>query len=287
MHFMTRILIARWMTLALATLLSSTAAAVEVTLPHTSVHFLQSKANAVEYKIYVSVPADYESSKKEYPVLYLLDADYSFPIVRAIVQHLSERNRLKPLIVVGIAYGGPDRYRWNRTRDYTPHFSPTGGYGREMQKVSGGGPKFLQTLREEVFPWIDRTYRTVDGDRGLVGHSYGGLFANWVLLTAPETFSHYIIVSPSLWYDGRFLFGLEKKVRRSGARIPRAKVFLSVGGREGNAERDMVRDLERMSVALHQWKMLAVRTEVMDDETHDSVFPAAVSRGIRFTYDGD
>jgi len=260
------------------------AGAAELSLPDTRVEFLQSRANSVPYKLYVSLPRGYAASKATYPVLYLLDADYSFPIVRGIVQHLSDRNRLRPMILVGIAYGGPDLYRLNRTRDYTPHFSPAGGYGPEYQKVSGGGPRFLQFLREELFPWVDRSFRTSPGLRGLSGHSYGGLFSNWVLLTAPETFSHYIVVSPSLWYADRFMFDLEKKTRAPNAR---ARVYLAVGAREGNAQHDMVTDLRRMARALAGRKTHAVKHEVFDDETHDSVFPTAVSRGIRFLFEGD
>lgn len=265
---------------ALALLACVRATAAEVVLPDTQVHFLTSRANGVEYKLYISVPHDYAETKSAYPVLYLLDADYSFPIVRGIVQHLSDRERLRRMIVVGIAYGGPDRYRLNRTRDYTPRFVATGGYGPEYQKVSGGGPKFLQFLRDELIPWVEQRFRTLPGERGLVGHSYGGLFANWVLFTAPDTFSRYIIVSPSLWYAERFLFAVEPK--RANARV-----YLAVGAREGNGEHDMVVDLRRMAAALAKRKELAVRREVFDDETHDSVFPTAVSRGIRFVFEGD
>ena len=280
--------IARALPTVLACLLftATHARAAELSLPDTQVHLLASKANGIQYKLYVSLPREYATKTTAYPVLYLLDADYSFPIVRGIVQHLSDRNRLREMIIVGIAYDGPDRYRLNRTRDYTPHFAPTGGYGPEYQKVSGGGPKFLQFIREELIPWTDRTFRTVPGMRGVTGHSYGGLFASWVLLTAPSTFSHYVIVSPSLWYDGRFMFDLERTSRKSSG-SPAARVYMAVGAREGNAERDMVVDLRQMAKALTARKTHAVRHEVFDDETHDSVFPTAVSRGIRFVFQGD
>lgn len=255
-------------------------AASPFSLPDTEVRFLTAKSNDIPYKLYVSLPPGYATSDKSYPVLYLLDADYSFPIARGIVQHLSDRNRLRQIILVGIAYDGPERYRLNRTRDYTPKFAPDGGYGPEYQKVSGGGPKFLAFLRDELIPWVDKTYRTIPRDRGLAGHSYGGLFTNWVLLTAPGTFSRYIVVSPSLWYSNRFLFDLEKQAAGKGARV-----YLAVGGREGNAERDMVQDLVRMAKALKARH--AVKHEVFDDEHHDSVYPTAVSRGIRFTFEGD
>jgi predicted alpha/beta superfamily hydrolase len=271
-------------------LFAVSAHATELALPNTAVHLLHARANDVDYKLYVSTPADYETGATSYPVLYLLDADYSFPVARAIVEHMSDRARLQKLIVVGIAYGGPPQYRLNRTRDYTPKFSPNGGYGAEMQKHSGGGPKFLAFLREELIPWVDAHYRTRRDDRGLVGHSYGGLFTSWVLLTAPDLFNRYIIVSPSLWYDERVMFALEKKSRDSRGTSGRAtRVYLSVGAREGNAQHDMVRDLQQFSKLLRARKNLnaAVKLEIPEDEHHDSVFPTALSRGIRFTFEGD
>jgi len=257
-------------------------------LPNTRVESIAASANGVHYKLYVGLPADYSSSHARYPVLYLLDADYSFPIAQTIIKHLSERERLRQIIVVAIACDGCDQYqsaqyRMNRTRDYTPRFSPTGGYGPEYQKVSGGAPKFLEFIRTELIPQIDREYRTLPGVRGLVGHSYGGLFASWVLLTAPDTFSRYIIVSPSLWYADRFMFDLEK----TSAISARARVYMAVGATEGNEQHDMVVDLERMAKQLAQRPSLAVKHEVFEGETHDSVFPTALARGLNFVFGGD
>ena len=275
----------KWtLTVLISLIVAAATNAAEVSMPDTRVERLHSKSNGVQYTLLISIPHDYDTSKKTYPVLYLLDADYSFPIVRGIVQHLSDRSRLRQILIVAIAYDdGPSQYRMNRTRDYTPRFVAAGGYGPEYQKVSGGGPKFLQFIREELIPWVDGNFRTVPGERGIVGHSYGGLFASWVLLTAPKTFSRYVIVSPSLWYGGRFMFDIEK----TAALDTPARVYLGVGSREGNAQRDMVNDLRTMAARLTMRKTLAVKREVFDDETHDSVFPTAVSRGIRFVFEGD
>jgi len=264
------------------------ARAEPVSLPDTRVESISSKANAVRYTLYVSLPSDYQAKSDRYPVLYLLDADYSFPIARTIVKHLSERDRLRPVIVVGIACDRCDRYeskeyRLNRTRDYTPRFSASGGYGPEYQKVSGGAPKFLGFLLTELFPWMDAHYRTIPGDRAITGHSYGGLFASWVLVTAPKTFSRYIIVSPSLWYADRFLFD----IKPAAGRLAHTRVYMAVGAAEGNGEHDMVADLRRMAAELKSDADLAVHDDVFEGENHDSVFPTAVAHGIRFVFAGD
>src|SRR5436305_2556936 len=146
--------------LSLATLASADDFRVE----RTEQRSLTSKTNGIEYKLYISLPHSYGKGGKRFPVVYLLDADYSFLIARNITDHLAERDDLQELILVGIAYGGPPQYRLNRTRDYTPTFVPTGGYGPEMQKVSGGGLKFRTFLEHELIPFIDATYATVAGD---------------------------------------------------------------------------------------------------------------------------
>ena len=157
----------------------------------TEVRTLKSEANGVAYKLYVSLPHGYGQPGKTFPVVYLLDANYSFLIARNISDHLSD------LILVGIGYDTPnDAFAWqsesyhrNRTRDYTPKFFPTGGYSPEMQKVSGGGPKFRAFIEKELVPFIDSNYATTSGDRTLVGHSYGGLFSAWNVITAQPLFS--------------------------------------------------------------------------------------------------
>ncbi|MGH9458243.1 MAG: alpha/beta hydrolase, partial [Thermoanaerobaculia bacterium] len=210
----------------------------------------------------------------------LLDADYSFAIARNITEHLTQRNDLPPLILVGIAYGGPNQYRLNRRRDYTPRHSPTGGYGREYQKVSGGGPKFVEFIEKDLIPFVESRY-PASGERGIVGHSYGGLFASWVLLTRPGLFDVHVIVSPSLWYHDEWMFGVEEKIADDALR---GRAYLAVGDREASV---MPRTLVEMTERLRERQPgLAVRHEIFDDETHNSVFPTALSRGLRWGFRG-
>lgn len=254
--------------------LSAALAAEPVTLPRTTTLHVKAKANGVAYKLYVSVPRDYEKSQTRYPVIYTLDADYSFAIARNVVEHLADRDHLRWAIVVGIGYDAytdnqMHQYRINRTRDYTPTHSPDGGYGPEYQKHSGGGPKFRQFLGEELIPLIDRTYRTTK-ERTLAGHSYGGLFSTWTMLTT-DLFTGYVIVSPSLWYDDSFIFKLKG--------TPKARAYVTAGSIENPV---MARDARRLASRLGPEHKI----EILEDETHNSIFPSALSRGIRFVMKG-
>lgn len=253
-----------------------------VALPNTQVHSLKSTQNGVEYKLYVSTPSQYSATTEAFDVLYLLDADYSFAIARNMVEHLSERNRIRPVIVVGIAYAGTPNYRLNRTRDYTPYFVAHGGYGDAFQAASGGAQKFKAFLESELFPYMQKNFR-VSNRRYLTGHSFGGLFASWTALVSPQLFNGYIIVSPSLWYADKKLF---TSIKQGAKHLKDIKLFFAVGDHEVNATHNMVADLNDFVTKLRevQGEDLRIEHYVADDESHDSIFPRALSRGLHFLF---
>ncbi len=283
--------------LAVVIILSLTpfaAAAKPYAVPSTEVIALRSKHTGAAYQLFVALPSDYRTSKQTYPVVYMLDADYSFALVRNVVQHFVEREDLPPMILVAIAYPGAaaDRatYRMNRTRDYTPAYAPDGGYGAEYQKVSGGGPKFRAFIATELMPLIERRYRADADDRTIIGHSYGGLFGTYVLFTQPDLFKRYILISPSLWYSNRIALTMEESAARSGIK-PDARAFFAVGSFENQpaANRPMVDDLTELVTKMKSRNnpRLTVRYRIYDGETHNSVFPGAVTRGLLTVFEGE
>ena len=142
----------------------------EFTLHHTLTKEFFSKINGIKYNLYISLPKEYTFNNKDYPIIYLLDADYSFALARQISEHLSDRNRISESIIVGIAYANPNEYKKNRTRDYTPSYVSSGGYGAEYQKFSGGAESFYRFIRSELIPYLQQTYR-LNKNATFVGHS--------------------------------------------------------------------------------------------------------------------
>jgi hypothetical protein len=246
-------------------------------LPETELQFITSERNHVQYKLYVGLPQNFDQSKS-YPHIFLLDADYSFPIARSITKHLIERNELEEVVLIGIAYAGESNYKLNRTRDYTPSFSLVGGYSVEHQKHSGGGPQFAQFIEKELLPFVNAQYG-LPKSLTLVGHSYGGLFCLWMSLSHQGVFDKYISISPSLWYDDHIVMKMEKELAQE-KRIPRGTAFFGVGSIEVNMEKDLMELRKQMSDRSHEnFKM---RFTVLEDETHNTVFPSAFSKGLRF-----
>ncbi len=263
------------------------AAARPYTVPNTQVFDLHSKQTGGDYQLLVATPPNYPESGKTYPVVYALDADYSFALTRNVIEHFVEREDLPPMILVAIAYPGAatdrDLYKLTRTRDYTPAFVKEGGYGLEFQKVSGGASKFKAFLAQEVFPFVERKFAADPKDRTIVGHSYGGLFGTYVLLTEPSMFKRYVIVSPSLWYDDRLAFQMEEAAAARGEPA-NANVFLSAGSLEDPSMPGDARDLYAKLKSRNR-PGLKLTLQVFDDERHDSIFPAAVTRGLRTVFE--
>lgn len=268
--------------LAFAFAPGASAAQESVALPDTAQSLLRGN-NGVDYKLYIGLPPGHTANRKGgYPLLVLLDADYSFPLAHAIVTHLRDRNDLPEMVIVGVAYAGAPAYRVNRTRDYTPTHVATGGYGPEVQRHSGGAPAFHRFLQQQLLPHMAARYGA-SGKRVLVGHSYGGLFATWSLLQQPASFDGYIIVSPSLWYDGHLPARLEAGLDARARQRIRVEAYAAVGALEINAAHDMPADLRKLDKAMTtaRYPGLRMRTEVLDGETHNSVFPRALSNGLR------
>jgi predicted alpha/beta superfamily hydrolase len=249
-------------------------------LSNAVVQDLQSKMNGIHYKLYINLPKNYNTGEKHYPVVYVLDADYSFALAKQIGEHLSDRNRIKEFILVGIAYSNAEEYKKNRTRDYTPSYVPLGGYGPEYQKYSGGAEKFYRFIHIELIPYLNKNYR-VQNNSTFVGHSFGGLFGVYLLITHPYIFNNYIIVSPSLWYDNNFLLKLVR--RKHDFNLSQStNAYFIIGNQENKGDYRMVDDLTILKTIITNkpHKNFHAIFDVIHNMDHDTIFPTALTLGL-------
>jgi predicted alpha/beta superfamily hydrolase len=174
----------------------------------------------------------------KYPVIYLLDgsADEDFIHVAGMVQfcNFSWINMLPPSIVVGIA-------NVDRKRDFT--FPTTIEKDKKDFPTTGGSANFIAFLEGELQPFIENKYRTVE-DKTIIGQSLGGLLATEILFKKPALFNHYIIISPSLWWDA------ESLLEQFPKSFPKnAKVHVSVGNEGRVMERDAKKLYKKLKAA--------------------------------------
>ena len=146
---------------------------------------------------------------------------------------------------------------------------------------SGGAALFLSTLENDLIPFVDKQYKTT-GDRGLSGHSLGGLFAGYCLVKKPSLFKRYGINSPSFWWNNNEMLSLENEFAKQGKSIS-AHVFFSAGALEGNV---MITPITAFADSLKNlnYTGLIMTSQIFEGETHLSVVPACSSRTLKVLY---
>lgn len=172
-----------------------------------------------ERRINIYLPVDYDQdSLKQYPVIYLLDGgkEEDFIHISGIVQFgtFSWINMLPASIVVGIE-------NVDRKRDFT--YPSENELDKKEFPSSGQSERFIEFIEKELQPFVAASYRTA-GDKTLIGQSLGGLLATEILLKKTALFEHYIIVSPSLWWDEERLLSWDMSLAKEATSI-----YIAVG----------------------------------------------------------
>lgn len=128
----------------------------------------------------------------------------------------------------------------------------------------------MQFLAKELLPFVQREYR-VSESRTLIGQSLGGLFATELLFRMPYLFSHYLIVSPSLWWDGGSLLQLDHDVLMAPD-IGVGTVYIAVGD-EG---RGMVGRAKQLAALLRKDSQARVELNRIHGLDHANILHRAV-----------
>lgn len=180
--------------------------------------------------VWVYLPPSYaENPYGRFPVLYMHDGQNLFDpraafggvtwqVAEALdrgAAALDPAQALPQVIVIG-----PENAGARRIYEYTPTEGGLGG---------GGGDLYLRFLAEELKPHVDRELRTQpDGAQtALLGSSLGGLISAYAGLTHPAIFGRIGAMSPSTWWDERYI--LSAVARRAGQPPRPALVYVDSG----------------------------------------------------------
>ncbi len=173
----------------------------KVTIAGTFVRSLESEATGRQMDLYIHLPADYDRDlATKHPVLYILDGQWDFRLMDALLAGLDYDRYTPDMILVRVTWSGEGAdYNALRTMDFLP---PTAG----QTDGFGGAPKFLKFLKSELIPFIESNYRADPARRILQGRSYGGLFTLYALFSDPGLFSGYMASSPAVDFGNNYVF---------------------------------------------------------------------------------
>ena len=192
-------------------------------------HFPEIRSRFLEqpHDVIVCLPPGYhEEPERRYPVLYLHDGQNVFddlPLspfgvqwgVDTTARALVHARVIEPLIIVAVGNAGRDRI---------DEFTPTRD---NMHDAGGLADRYGQMLVYEIKPWVDHSWRTrrTARDTAVAGSSLGGLLSLHLGLTHPAIFGKVGLLSPSVWWDDRWIV----RQLATGGRRPDLRIWLDVG----------------------------------------------------------
>ena len=222
-------------------------------LPMSRIHRMTSKVNGRAYVLTVALPPQYregqQSDTAHYPTLYIMEESAGAFLRLTVPGFRFTHGPNANLIVVGVSpaptpSGSPSVTALAKM-DLSPAAFPYSDSAnarilKEQAPGGGGAQRFVRALREDIVPFIERTYRA-NSDRGILGMSFSGMFAAYVLVNEPSLFTRYALISPSLWWNEGSIFRMEEALAARSAKLP-ATVFVSTGSNEWpNDIRDVFR----------------------------------------------
>lgn len=216
-------------------------------------------------KVWALLPYNYYSSEKQYPVLYLQDAQNLFnegsPFgnweIDKKLSILAEYSR-GDVIVIAVDHGSEDRIN---------------EYIFDNDHVASGseGKKYIRFITDTLKPYVDSVYRTKKdrNNTGIGGSSLGALISIYSGFLYPEVYSKLMIFSPSLWIEPNNNFPI-----LSFKKPYKTKVYIYGGQIESPR---MVKNIHIFEKNLKKWEKqglfdFEIKTNINPEGTHNEFF---------------
>ena len=237
-------------------------------------HFTIPQLNS-ERRIWIYLPADYATSSKKYPVIYMVDGQNLFDNATSFsgewkidetLDAFAESGKFRA-IVVGIDNGGAERLN-----EYSP-------WKNEKYNGGGKGERFTEFLVHTLKPYIDKSFRTLPqaSNTALIGSSMGGLISLYAGTKYPNVFGKLGIFSPAFWFAEN---DLHLYLNKNQKKLQYTKFYFLAGQNESET---MVSDIEEIETILKRKKVPEknILLKIDQDGTHSEnywarEFPAAL-----------
>lgn len=189
-------------------------------------------------KVWIYLPPDYKTSKKNYPVIYMHDGQNLFDEFTSFSGEWSVDETLNEIfketgqsaIVIGIDNGGD-----KRLAEYSP-------WNNAKYKTTGEGDLYVDFLVKTLKPYIDKTYRTEKQPSKtlVIGSSMGGLISLYASVKYPNVFGKAGIFSPAFWFVSK---DLNKYLNINKSNLKNSKFYFVAGK---NEDETMVPEIENV-----------------------------------------
>ncbi|MDP5148891.1 alpha/beta hydrolase [Rheinheimera baltica] len=248
-------------------------------IPRSAVIELKEQSSSRVYPLFIQLPATYNKQPdKVYPVIYLVDAHYSFPLISGATRFPMNSGVMQQAIIVAVSYEQGSKGASSRIRDYTP------SNAKAWRQETGNASGHMAFIRDTVFPFIEQNYRASNTNRTFVGNSLGGLFGTYILFTEPALFANYILGSPSVWFDNNMILAASVVKPKAATRV-----YISVGEYETPAYgegQDMLAGAKQLTdkiLALNSGN-IDLRFSVVSGASHATAFPTTAIQGLDWIY---
>ena len=211
---------------------------------------INSKILNQEREIQIYLPDNYTASGEKYPVLYILDGQWYFPIGVSIQKAIRTPNAIPKMIIVGIKNSNPLR----RTL------------------FSTDSDMFTSFLKNEVISFIDSNYRTTK-ERIIFGWEAAAYYISEILLKEKDLFSGAIITN-----GGHTSEEIVKDF------IADKEIYLYIANSRKDifhiSNSDAFNDILKKNTP----KNLRWKYELFNDEFHETLPDLAMYKGLRYYY---
>ncbi len=233
---------------------------------------IESKQVGETRNINVWTPPEYKTNTNSLPVMYMADGgitEEDFPHIANTLAELINSKKIPPMILVGIA-------NTQRRRDLTGFTEIA--KDKEIAPIVGGSEKFRAFIKDELFPEINKRYRTT-GEKSIIGESLSGLFVVETFLLTPDMFDNYIAFDPSLWWNDKYLIKIAKNHL---AKFPQNEKRIWFAG---SSAKDISKTVGKFADILRTENLPNIKWKYSPEpqEKHNTIFRATKEKAIIWT----
>lgn len=237
------------------------------------IHKFNSESFGEEREIKIFLPIEYElETKMKFPVIYLLDGqdETIFNLTKSTIDFLIASNEIQPAILVGI---------FSNNRQY--EFLPKNNHEETLNRYKkvGGSTKLVESIKNEIFPFIEKNFRT-EFKRIGIGHSLGGTFLTQTLIDNPELFNGMVLISPNYAYDKEQI--LDNIVKISDNIKKNKNYLFAISGNIGTLENEFNPTTKKVDSILKLRNLKSNQWSYRNIETynHGTILLEGIQKGL-------